>query len=212
MKAKAVIFTCMKHLGAANIAAEAASRHFDVTLALDKSEYCSCVSGKVIWTEFQRKGNLNGYDASIGVAKTLLAHSDSGYVVKIDSDTIVKDAEPLFGYDISGFPQVHYPPSLLGCCYSISTRALEHSIKCIEKSVELGIKSYPEDVVITGYAQTLNKDDFTSNIMSIKRLGVWHPIQAPLIRSKIANFGIHRIAGNWCHDESLAAMRTYLNS
>jgi hypothetical protein len=103
-------------------------------------------------------------------------------------------------------------PCLLGCCYSISSRALIHAIACIEKAKEIGIKSYPEDSVITGYAQTLNKDDFKSNVMSIRRLGVWHPKEAPEIRSRIANFGIYRIAGNWCHDESLAAMRRYVNS
>jgi hypothetical protein len=34
MKTKAVIFTCLKHYGAASIAAEAASKHFDIGIII----------------------------------------------------------------------------------------------------------------------------------------------------------------------------------
>lgn len=212
MRTKAVIFSCLKHIKAARIAAEAASRHFDVVLAMDGNEDNSAVEGQFIETKFQRNGNLNGFDACKGIAETLLAHSDSGYVVKIDSDTIVKDATVLIGYDLAGFPQPKYPPTLLGCCYHISERALRHSIACLNRARDIGITAYPEDTIITGYAQTLREPNFKENIIPLNRLGVWHPTHAPEIRSRIANFGIYRTDGNWCHDSSLAAMTHYLNS
>lgn len=212
MRTKAVIFTCSQHVRAAEIAAEAASRHFDVVFAVDKNDIGFKSERPIIWTAFKRNGNLNGLDATRGVANTLLSVMDNGYAVKIDSDTIVKDATPLLGYDIAGFAQPKYPPTLLGCCYAISKRAIEHSIACIDKAINVGITNFPEDTIITGYAQTLNKDDFKAHTIPLKNLGVWHPEHAPKMKSSIANFGIYRIGQNWCHALSLEAMNQYLNS
>lgn len=212
MKTKAVIFTCVKHLEAAKIAAEVASRNLDVVLAFDSSEKGASVPDGSIWTNFPRGGNLNGFDAARGVATTMLSLCDSGHVIKIDSDTIIKDASMFLDFDIAGFPQPHYAPALYGCCYSVSRRALEHAIACIDKAVNRGIKVFPEDTIITGYAQTLHKDDFKENIVPLKYLGAWHPEKAPKIKSRIGNFGIYRLNGNWCHEQSIAAMREYANS
>lgn len=212
MKTKAIIFTCNKHIEAAKIAAEAASKYFDVILAMDGNEQVGELGQNCIKTNFARNGNLNGMSASLGVAQTLLAHCDSGYVVKLDSDMVIKDDSQLVGNDIAGFPQPRNPPTLLGCCYHISRRALEHAIACLSKAEALGVQVFPEDTIITGYAQTLHVSDFKQNIMPLNTLGVWHPVRAPVMRGKIANFGINRIAGNWCHEQSLAAMRQYANS
>lgn len=212
MRTKAVIFSCLKHIEAASIAANAAARYFDVVIAMDGNERVDIPHPNVIKTDFRRNGNLNGIDACRGVANTLLAHCDSGHVIKIDSDTIVKDPSLFEGYDIAGFVQPKYPPSLLGCCYAVSRRTLEHSIACIDRAAQLGVTDFPEDTVITGYGQTLAKDDFRANILPLKMLGVWHPTKAPIIVSKTANFGIYRINGNWCHQQSIEAMMAYSNS
>lgn len=212
MRTKAVIFTCERHASAAEIAAEAASAHFDVLFAVDEGERNFITNRPVIWTSFRRNGNLNGIDAARGVANVLMSVMDNGYAVKIDSDTVIKDSSRLIGYDIAGFAQPKYPPTLLGCCYSISRRALEHSIACIDKAMDIGIVNFPEDTIITGYAQTLHRDDFNGNTIPVRHLGVWHPVQAPNIKCRIANFGMYRINGNWCHEQAVLAMREYLNS
>jgi len=212
MRTKAVIFSCLKHIRAARIAAEAASRFFDVIIAIDGNEDEAEMSECFIKTKFPRGGNLNGIGACKGIAETLLAHSQNGYVVKLDSDTVIKESACFDGYDIAGFTHPYRPPSVLGACYGISARSLEHVIKRVDMAKDFGVTSFPEDAIITSYAQTLAKDDFKSNIMPLSKLGVWHPKIAPVLKHRIANFGIYRIKGDWCHDESLAAMSHYLNS
>jgi hypothetical protein len=213
MKTKAVIFTCSAHIEAAKIAAEAASRFYDIVVAIDEKDDI----GPVNWAEhettgFERGGNLNGYECAKGVAEVLLRHAKNGFVVKIDSDTVVKTSDGFVGYDIAGYVQPLRPPALLGCYYSISERALVHALACIKRCPYFGIKRYPEDATITSFAQTLAKDNFKSNIFPIKRLGVWNPSMAPNLKSKVGNFGTFSKKGNWCHEESLAAMRKFANS
>lgn len=214
MRHKSAIFTCARHLEAAEIAAQAASLFSDVYLVIDKSESGMTSAFPVIWSDWERFGNLNGYDACIGVSETLLGLSDSGLVMKIDSDTIVGSPSQFLSHDIAGFPQVLHPPNLLGCCYSISRRALQHAIGRIRKASDIGITKFAEDVVITGYAQTMTDAPcFSVNTIPIRRLGVWCPTLAPIINQSApaANFGNVRPHGEWHHKEAVDAMRLHLN-
>ena len=210
--AKAVIFTCHKHAEAARMAAQAASRHMEVVLAVDQSESHLFDGENVVYTAFPRGGNLNGPEACLGVANLLLDYATDGYVVKIDSDTILNDPSGLVGYDIAGFPRPFYPPTLLGCAYGISRQALEHVIPCIYNAVSSGYMRFPEDGVITGFAQTLRNPSFRSNILNLKDIGLWHPSKNPRPQGAVINFGNFRNNIDWCTDASLSAMREYLNS
>jgi hypothetical protein len=142
----------------------------------------------------------------------MLSLATNGFVAKIDSDTIVKDVTGFDGFDIAGFVMPKHPPCLLGCFYVISSRALEHASACCSQALKNGVKVFPEDRIITGYAQTLSVGNFKSNIHSVKKLGVWHPTDAPTMKCKVANFGTYRIKDNWVHEKSLAAMRKFANS
>lgn len=208
-----VIFTCGKHLEAAEIAAQAASRFSKVHFIIDRSEKGLSSTCPIIWSDWNRGGNLNGYDAVMGVANAMLSVSDSGYVMKIDSDTLVNDPYLFTSYDIAGFPQSKRPPALLGCCYMISKRALMHAITCIEDSPRIGILEFAEDACITGYARTMTGVScFNANIIPLRRLGVWCPVAAPLIsqNAPAANFGNVRINGEWHHKDAISAMKQHL--
>lgn len=165
----------------------------------------------VIKTNFNRGGNLTGQDSTMGVANVMLSMVKNGKVFKLDSDTVIKNNSFFEIGDIAGFTHPNAPAGALGCCYSISERALLYAIECLKKLRENGVRTQAEDILITSYANTYRVPDFESRIYSNKLLGVWHPDLAPNIYLSVANFGNHRINGEWAHPSAIEAMRRYAN-
>jgi hypothetical protein len=92
----AVIFTHPPDYPSTAIAAEALRRlGARVWLAIDAKDPAPPLAGTgLVRTHFQRRGNLNGMEAAIGVLDTLslcAAHDGAARVLKIDSDTLLMD-------------------------------------------------------------------------------------------------------------------------
>lgn len=209
MRNAAVIFTCPKHLEAAKIAAQAAERWFDVWLAFDGKDGITSVAGqRVLVTTFARGGNLTSYEAPLGVLRVLdSVCPEGGRVVKIDSDTVIRDPSFLMQGDVCGFQHMAIPMAAYGCCYALSKAAVKAAIDEITTTEHRGCKCPIEDIVVTSCARSA--PNCVANILPSARLAVWHDTLAPAPFGVVANFGNNRVNGDWCHPYVLEQMRKF---
>jgi hypothetical protein len=206
-KTNAVIFTCSKHVEAARIAAKSASRFFNVVLAFDQKDEIPDVDYKVVKTTFNRNGNLNGFDCALGIAGVLMDHMDGDWVVKLDSDMVIHSTDAVSGCDVGGYVHPICPTALVGCYYGVSSAPLAYAIECIKKCKDWGVRNQAEDVLVTGFACE-HKQSVVKRTSS-KKMAVWHPTIAPNPKVAVANFGNHRVNGEWHRPEALRAMLEY---
>lgn len=160
MKTTAVIFTYPPDFEIASLAASALRRlGVWVWLAIDSADGLPEIEGAgLIRTRFDRRGNLNGLDATLGILDCLaLAAAQDGAerVLKVDSDTLVRSLDWLEAVeDVVGCGH-DIPPGqqLFGACYAIRPTVLP----ALRDRVAINgtARSRAEDVLIGNAAEEL---------------------------------------------------------
>ena len=147
---KAVIFTYPRDYGIATVGARALMRvGVSPVLAIDVSDPIPEIEGvECITTDFKRGGNLNGTVCVRGILATLASQADGDrYVLKVDSDTLVRGLRWLEGRDECAVGLRHTGiRDFYGACYALRVDRLDEYRRAAEAMPH--DPGCPEDVTI----------------------------------------------------------------
>lgn len=152
----AVIFTYPADYPLSAIAARALGKLGVKTfLAIDRKDPVPEIEGaEIIQTTFPRRGNLNGTDCIQGILRTLHECADGDdYVLKVDSDTVVRGLEWLRGRTEPAVGLRHVElRCLYGACYALRVDRLREYrsfaahmpySRAVSEDVEIGMMLPP---------------------------------------------------------------------
>lgn len=155
----AVIFTYPPDFAKAAIAARSLGKlGVKAFLAIDRKDPLPEIEGaEIIRTSFPRRGNLNGTDVIQGILRVLQeCADDSDYVLKVDSDTLVRGLNWLEGHTEAAVGLYHPGQRIFfGACYALRVDRL-HEYRSIAAQMPFS-KSVHEDIEIGG----MMEDTFT---------------------------------------------------